>query len=102
MAVLLYCADFGWGASPMRLLWTSIIAAVLLLGAAAGGARADCAFVAFCFAQRDHCYWNCRALTEVVPWAKREAFLQRCFAGCDRQHDRCLRHAAPRCVSASH
>lgn len=82
----------------MRPLWTAIIAAALLVGAAAG-ARADCAFTAFCFAQRDHCYWNCRALTEVVPWAKREAFLQRCFAGCDRQQDRCLRRNTARCAS---
>jgi hypothetical protein len=86
----------------MRPLSTAIIAAALLLGAGATGARADCAFVAFCFAQRDHCYWNCRALIEVVPWAKRDAFLQTCFAGCDRQHDRCLRHAIPRCGGPAH
>src|SRR5579862_9593485 len=98
--MLLCFIGFGWGVSPMRLLWTSIIAAALLLGAAAAGAQADCAFVAFCFAQRDHCYFNCRALTEVVPLA-REAFLQKCFAGCDRQHDRCLRRAAPRCATGA-
>jgi len=86
----------------MRLLPTSIIAAALLLGAGATGAQAECAFVAFCFAQRDHCYWNCRALTEVVPPSHREAFLQKCFAGCERQHDRCLRHAAPRCGGPPH
>jgi hypothetical protein len=87
----------------MRLLWTSIIAAALLVGAGAAGAQAGyCPFLAFCFAQRDHCYFNCRALTEVVPWAQRVAFLQRCFGGCERQHDRCLRRTAPRCVSGSH
>lgn len=86
----------------MRFLSTAIIVAALLLGAGATGAQADCAFVAFCFAQRDHCYWNCRALTEVVPLAQHDAFLQKCFAGCDRQHDHCLRHAAPRCASGSH
>jgi hypothetical protein len=86
----------------MRLLPISIIAAALLLGAGATGAQAECAFVAFCFAQRDHCYWNCRALTEVVPPSQREAFLQKCFAGCERQHDRCLRRAIPRCTAPSH
>ena len=86
----------------MRLLCTSIIAAALLLGAAAAGAQADCAFVAFCFAQRDHCNFNCWALTDVVPLGQREAFLQKCFAGCDRQHDRCLRRATPRCASGAH
>ncbi len=87
----------------MRLLSTSIITCALLLGAGTAGAQAGyCPFLAFCFAQRDHCYFDCRALTEVIPWPQREAFLQRCFAGCDRQHDRCLRRNTPRCLSWSH
>lgn len=80
----------------MRLV-AAVLAILMYWGCEAAMAQGYCPFVAFCDAQQHHCYRNCGALTEVIVWPARPAFLQRCYYGCERQYNRCMIRAVRWC-----
>jgi hypothetical protein len=82
----------------MRLFGAVLAVCLLALGADRAGAQGYCPFLAFCDAQQSHCYSDCGALTNVVAWPDRPAFLQRCFAKCDVQFGRCTVRSTRRCL----
>jgi hypothetical protein len=81
----------------MRFLLSSIVMLMLACGAEAANAQGVCPFLAFCGAQQDHCHRNCGALTDVIAWGQREAFLQSCFSSCDHEGGRCTVSQTRRC-----
>jgi hypothetical protein len=82
----------------MRFLAAALIVCLLAFGAGEAHAQAYCPFLAFCDAQLDHCHHNCGALTDVIAWPDRPAFLQQCFANCDVQFSRCTVRSTRRCL----
>lgn len=82
----------------MRFVGMVLIACLLAFGADRARAQEYCPFAAFCGAQLRHCHYNCGALTDVVAWPARPAFLAQCFAKCDAQFNRCAVRSTRRCL----
>lgn len=82
----------------MRLFGTALIVCLLAFGADRASTQEYCPFLAFCDAQHGHCRRNCGALTDVVAWQYRPAFLQQCFANCGAQFSRCAVRSARYCL----
>jgi hypothetical protein len=83
----------------MRFLATALIVGLLAMGANRAGAHEYCPFLAFCDAQQRHCHYSCGALTDVIAWPERPAFLAHCFAKCDAQFRRCAVRNTRRCLA---
>jgi hypothetical protein len=82
----------------MRFFGTVLVVCLLAFGADRAKAQGFCPFLAFCDAQQYHCHQNCGALTDVIIWQARPAFLQGCFARCDVQFSRCTVRSTRRCL----
>jgi hypothetical protein len=84
----------------MRFLKRAIVVGLLICIASAASAQRYCPVFDFCNAQRDDCYRNCGALTDVVIWPQRPIFVQQCGGHCAANYDRCLRRVARFCPPA--
>jgi hypothetical protein len=82
----------------MRFFGTVLVVCLLAFGADRAKAQGFCPFLAFCDAQQYYCHQHCGALTDVIIWQARPAFLQGCFARCDVQFSRCTVRSTRRCL----
>jgi hypothetical protein len=86
----------------MRFFATALVVGLLSFGVGEASAQGYCPFLAFCDAQQHQCHQNCGALTDVIHWPDREAFVQYCFTRCDAQFGRCTVRSTRRCQRSWH
>jgi hypothetical protein len=82
----------------MRFFAIALVVGLLAFGADRASAQGYCPFLAFCDAQQHQCHQSCGALTDVIHWPYREAFVQHCFARCDVKFSRCVARSTSRCL----
>jgi hypothetical protein len=92
-------AAFGARARSMRIFGTVFVICLLACGGHSASAQSFCPFLAFCDPQQNHCTRNCGALTDVIEWPQRQAFVERCSAKCDVRYSRCTARSARRCLN---
>jgi hypothetical protein len=81
----------------MRFFATALVVGLLTLSAGEAGAQGYCPFLVFCDDQQHQCHHNCGALTDVIHWPDREAFVQYCSGRCDALFARCTVRSSRRC-----